>query len=54
VLVLVASEVSRPPDGHRPRRWFRLALLVVAAVVLVSGFLGGAVVYGLDHYTWPP
>jgi hypothetical protein len=32
---------------------FRVALLVVAGLVSITGFFGGAVVFGLDHYTWP-
>jgi uncharacterized membrane protein len=53
-LVLVLTEVSRRQDRRRTRMWFRVALLVVALLVLVTGFFGGAVVFGLDHYTWPP
>jgi uncharacterized membrane protein len=52
-LVLLLSEVSRRPDRRRASGWFRLTLLVVAGLVLLTGFFGGAVVYGLDHYTWP-
>jgi len=53
-LVLVLSEVSRQPDRRRTRMGFRVALLTVAALVLFTGFLGGALTFGLDHYTWPP
>jgi uncharacterized membrane protein len=53
-LVLVLSEVSHRPDRRRTRMGFRVALLVVAARVLATGFFGGAVVFGLDHYAWPP
>jgi hypothetical protein len=28
-------------------------LFAVAALVSVTGFFGGAVVFGLKHYTWP-
>jgi uncharacterized membrane protein len=51
--VLVLGEASRRPDRYRTRVAFRLTLLVVAVFVLVTGFLGGAVRLGLDHYTWP-
>jgi hypothetical protein len=27
-------------------------LLVSAAAALVTGFFGGALVYGIDHYAW--
>ena len=53
-LVLVLAEVSRRPDRCRTRMWFRVTLLIAAVLVLVTGFFGGAVVFGLDHYTWPP
>ncbi len=52
-LVLVLSEVSRHPHRPRTRLCFRVVLFLVAAVVLATGFFGGAVVFGLDHYTWP-
>jgi mono/diheme cytochrome c family protein/uncharacterized membrane protein len=53
-LVLLLTEVSRRPDRRRTRKWFRVTLLVVAALVLVTGYFGGAMVFGLNHYTWPP
>jgi hypothetical protein len=34
------------------RRAFRLALFPLAAVVAMTGFFGGALLYGLDHYSW--
>jgi mono/diheme cytochrome c family protein/uncharacterized membrane protein len=52
-LALVLSEAGRRADGNRSRRWARVALLVAAALTLVTGFFGGAVVFGLDHYSWP-
>jgi uncharacterized membrane protein/mono/diheme cytochrome c family protein len=52
-LVLALSEVSCRPDRRRTRMWFRVALFFVAVLVLVTGFFGGAMVFGLDHYTWP-
>jgi mono/diheme cytochrome c family protein/uncharacterized membrane protein len=53
-LVLLLGEVSRRPDRRRPQSAFRAMLLVTAVLALVTGFFGGAVVYGLDHYAWPP
>jgi mono/diheme cytochrome c family protein/uncharacterized membrane protein len=52
-LVLVLTEASRAPGRRRTQIWFRVILLIVAALVLVTGFFGGAVVFGLDHYLWP-
>jgi hypothetical protein len=34
------------------RQRFRGALLVGALLVGLSGFLGSALIYGLDHYAW--
>ena len=34
------------------RRAFRLALFAGAALVTTTGFFGGALVYGIDHYAW--
>jgi uncharacterized membrane protein len=53
LLALLFGEVSRRPDHPRTRAFFRVLLLAVAGLVLVTGFFGGAVLYGLDHYAWP-
>jgi hypothetical protein len=52
-LVLVLSEASRSAVRHRTRMYFRVALLFGAVLVSATGFLGGAVVFGLKHYAWP-
>ena len=52
-LVLVLRERSRRPDRRRTRMWFRVMLLAMAALALVTGFFGGAAVFGLGHYAWP-
>jgi uncharacterized membrane protein len=39
-------------EGSVSRRRFRGALIAGAALVAVSGFLGAALLYGLDHYAW--
>jgi len=39
-------------EGTTERQRFRGALLLGAALVGVSGFLGRALIYGLDHYAW--
>ena len=39
-------------EGSRDRQRFRGALLVGAALVGITGFLGSALIYGLDHYAW--
>jgi uncharacterized membrane protein len=53
VLVLVLSEVSRRSVRASVRGCFRATVLVTAVVVSVTGFFGGAVAFGLDHYNWP-
>jgi mono/diheme cytochrome c family protein/uncharacterized membrane protein len=51
-LVLILSEMSQRPDRHRTRVWFRVMLVVAAVLVLATGFFGGAIDFGLDHYNW--
>lgn len=38
-------------DGADRKR-FRLALFLGAGLVGATGFLGGSLIYGLDHYAW--
>jgi mono/diheme cytochrome c family protein/uncharacterized membrane protein len=52
-LVLFLSEASRGEDCRRARRCFRVTLFTIAGLVAVTGFFGGAVVNGLNHYAWP-
>jgi uncharacterized membrane protein len=41
------------PEAKRPSRlWFRLVLLLLVMLVSVTGFFGGAMLYGLDEYAW--
>lgn len=52
-VLIVFSEVSRAKDS---RGWiwaFRGALLVAVLLVAATGFLGGSMIYGIDHYAWP-
>jgi uncharacterized membrane protein len=44
--------MSECREGSTERQRFRGALLVGAALVGVSGFLGSALIYGLEHYAW--
>ena len=39
-------------EGAQDRQRFRVALLAGAVLVSVTGFLGSALIYGLDHYAW--
>jgi mono/diheme cytochrome c family protein/uncharacterized membrane protein len=52
-VVLALCEASQYPARHRTRICFRVMLFAEALLVSVTGFFGGSVVYGLDHYAWP-
>ena len=39
-------------EGTKDRQRFRGALLLGAALTGITGFLGSALIYGLDHYAW--
>lgn len=49
-LLVLCERASREAAS---RSFFRVALFAGAVLVGVTGFLGGALLYGLDHYTWP-
>jgi len=52
ILALVVGERAyRRADGKR-RRAYRVVLFIAAGLVGVTGFLGGAMVYGIGHYAW--
>jgi len=51
VLLLVLSERAVRRVGAR-RTAYRLVLFSGAALVGVTGFFGGSVIYGIDHYAW--
>ena len=52
-LVLVLSEVGRHPDRRGIRLCFRVSLLLLATLVSITGFFGGAVVFGINYHAWP-
>lgn len=52
VICAVLACVEACPEGSKARQRFRGALLLGAGLVSVSGFLGSALIYGLDHYAW--
>lgn len=52
VVCAVLIVVHECQEGSKERQRFRGALLLGAALVAVSGFLGSALIYGLDHYAW--
>ncbi len=53
LITLVVNEADRGSPGSGPPPWRTLLLFLAAVMVLVTGFFGGAMVYGLDHYAWP-
>jgi uncharacterized membrane protein len=52
VVCAVLIVISECREGSPERQRFRGALLVGAGLVGISGFLGSALIYGLDHYSW--
>jgi len=53
-LVLIATmEAARSKGSSRWRWTFRGVLLIGTTLIVVTGFFGGGMIYGLDHYDWP-
>ncbi len=50
--ILTLALCERVTRSTAPRSGFRAALFVGAALVAATGFLGGSLVYGIDHYAW--
>jgi uncharacterized membrane protein/mono/diheme cytochrome c family protein len=48
----VAAFMGECHEGSAERTRFRVALFVGATLVGIAGFLGSALIYGLDHYAW--
>ena len=43
---------SQPGAKPNARLWYRISLFTAAGLVGATGFFGGALVYGLNHYAW--
>ncbi len=52
VLALVVLCLCERAYRRSERQAFRLVLFPLAAVVATTGFFGGALLYGIDHYGW--
>lgn len=53
VLLLLCQAAHRQgAEGERCLLWYRAALFIGATSIGVNGFLGGSLVYGIDHYAW--
>ena len=51
--VLAISEWScRRPNSAPARVYYRVVLFIVAILVGATGYFGGVLIYGLDHYAW--
>ncbi|MEZ6242108.1 MAG: hypothetical protein R3B57_03605 [Phycisphaerales bacterium] len=50
--LVMLARASRAAAAPHPRTAFRVALLVSTLLVCATGFFGGALVFGLDHYAW--
>jgi uncharacterized membrane protein len=50
-LALLWRSVRRPGNAYA-RRWYRIALFAATGLVMATGFFGGSLVYGVDHYAW--
>lgn len=53
VLTLALSEMHERHNSLRRERAYWATLFLGVALVGTTGFLGGAMVYGLGHYRWP-
>ncbi len=49
---LVLAKVSMTPEPTPSRTGFRVVLFLTAGLISATGFFGGALVYGLNHYAW--
>lgn len=48
LLIRTGRTTGSPPS----RKGFRAALFTTATLVAVTGFFGGSLVYGINHYAW--
>lgn len=48
---ILSERFHRRPSPQR-RKAYRMGLFISASLVLITGFLGGAIVYGLYHLAW--
>ncbi len=52
LVILILSEVARRPGRRRWLIAFRIVLFAAVPLVIATGFVGGAMVYGLRAYAW--
>ena len=51
LLALILGEASRRPGAGRAA--YRLVLFAAAGLVIATGYFGGSMIYGLNHFAWP-
>jgi uncharacterized membrane protein len=52
--LVVLSVNERIERGMGTRAGLRVSLAAIAVLVGAAGFLGGSLLYGIDHLAWPP
>ena len=52
VLAAILSELARWKQSAKLRMAYRIALLAALAIVGLTGYYGGMLVHGIDHYAW--
>jgi len=52
--LVVLSVNERIERGMGTRAVLRVSLTAIAVLVGAAGFLGGSLLYGIDHLVWPP
>jgi uncharacterized membrane protein/YHS domain-containing protein len=54
VAVAILREWDERRPGHKWLRWlYRVGLFATAVLVGVTGYYGGVLVYGAEHFQWP-
>lgn len=52
LLLLILCPISARPDAKTSKRLYRVTLFITVALVGLTGFLGGVLVWGADHMAW--
>lgn len=50
--LIVCARATRQSPSSRAVLWYRGLLFLTAGLVGATGFFGGALVYGINHYVW--
>ncbi|MCX8036211.1 MAG: hypothetical protein N3D11_03960 [Candidatus Sumerlaeia bacterium] len=52
IVTAIVSEISHRPGRESLKPLYRLLLLASAILIAATGYFGGALVFGLNHYQW--